>query len=138
MIKYYSEKPAHNEVEPNGWLSLEGCVVEEDLGSESGFQFSVKAAAGRRMVLSVESDMERTNWLAAIKIATSSPNGNAQSLGNGSDVAATFRIFLSNYGRNIYLRACDAETCTRWIQTVRSIGVGSLLPLSAIVNIVNN
>jgi hypothetical protein len=117
MIKYYPEKPAHDDVEPRGWLSLEGCIVEE-LGTEDGFLFSVKGARSRRFVLSVESEKERAQWLTAIKRAMSLQVERTGS--TGDDSHATFRIYLSKYGRNIFLRACDADTAASWITTVRA------------------
>ena len=117
MIKYYPEKPAHDNVEPRGWLSLDGCIVEE-LGTEDGFLFSVKGAHSRRFVLSVKSEKEREQWLTSIKRAMSLQVERTSSTGDGPH--AMFRIYLSKYGRNIFLRANDADTAASWITTVRA------------------
>ena len=115
VIKYYAQKPDdYDAMEPRGWLALEDCVLEEDLGrgEDGGMRFAIKGTATRRMVLSVDSEHERSAWVAAIRSVFDRIGKHEINTG------AFLRLYLGKHSRNVFLRAADGEASSKWINTV--------------------
>ena len=124
-LKYYPKKPARDDVEPRGYVELQNCDIEEDLGThddDAGFLFAIKGSSRRRIILSVESAAERAEWVYLIRCICEKGSMTV----DAKDGSNCLRIYQAKYGRNLFLRTPDGETSAKWINTVSLKALESL------------